>query len=178
LLKAIENPYPFQVLVTDFTWLYFQEGKERLAMVAYVDYGSKILLGYALGKAQDSPLVLKAWDKTKKGLAKRGIDPEKVIVHQDRGGPFVSFEYVGQLVVKDQVMLSYAAPGQPGENAAKESFIGHFKKENKSLFLEAKTEKELKGIVKDRIKYYNTKRRHENLGYLSPEDYLKSLEKR
>lgn len=80
LLKAIENPYPFQILVTDFIWLYFCQGEERLAVATYVDYGSKILVGYALGKAQNTQLALRASEETKNGLAKRGIDPKKVTV--------------------------------------------------------------------------------------------------
>jgi len=160
LLKAIkeQGAYPFQILVTDFTWLYYNQGKERLALIDYEDWASKIVLGYALGVSQDTQLALKAWNKTKKELKRRKVEVERVIVHQDQGRPFTSFEYVGQLTIKDQVMLSYAAKGKPGENAAKESFIGHLKTENKSLFLEARTAKELKVIVKDRIIYYNTKR--------------------
>ena len=35
------------------------------------------------------------------------------------------------MVVDDNVFLSYARKGTPGENAAKESFISHFKVENR-----------------------------------------------
>lgn len=176
LLKAIrkKGAYPFQILVTDFTWVYYRQGKERLALISYEDYASKIVLGYALGISQNTQLALEAWAKTKRNLRKRKVRIEKVIVHQDQGSPLTSFEYVGQLTIKDQAMLSYAAKGTPGENAAKESFIGHFKKENKSLFLDAKIARELKRLVKKQIIYYNSKRRHESLGYLSPEEYLKN----
>jgi putative transposase len=180
LLKAIKKQgvYPFQVLITDFTWVYYHPGEEKLALIGYEDYQSKIVLGYAIGVSQNTRLALKAWKKTKKELRKRKVKTEKVIIHQDQGSPFTSHEYINQLVIKDQAMLSYAAKGKPGDNAAKESFIGHLKTENKSLFLEAKTARELKAIVKNRIIYYNTKRRHESLGYLSPENYLKNQRSR
>jgi len=34
--------------------------------------------------------------------------------------------------------------------------------------LETRSFKELKGVVEDRINYYNQKRRHQSLGYLNP----------
>ena len=130
LLKAIKEKGadPFQILVTDFTWVYYHQGKERLALIGYEDYASKIVLDYAMGISQNTQLALKAWAKTKRQLRKRKIEVNKVIVHQDQGSPLISFRYVGQLTIKDRAMLSYAAKGTPGDNAAKKSFIGHFKK--------------------------------------------------
>lgn len=173
LLKAIENPSPFEVIVTDFTWLYYNEGDARAALIGYEDYGSKKVLGYGLGLTQDTELAITAWGKAKNCLSRYGVRIENIIVHQDQGSPFISYEYVNQITVKDKVVLSYSAKGTPGDNAAKESFIGHFKKENRDLFLSAKSFSELKKIVKNRIRYYNVKRRHQTLGYISPEEYLK-----
>ena len=95
-------------------------------------------------------------------------------MHQDQDSVFTGYEYVSQMVINDKVALSYAQKGNPGENAAKESFIGHFKVENRSLFLEAESLDELKKIVEDRIHYYNEKRRHQTLGYLTPKEYLEN----
>jgi len=83
---------------------------------------------------------------------------------------------------KKDYLFCLFSKGTPGENAAKESFISQFKMENKSLFLETRSFKELKGIVEDRINYYNEERRHQSLGYLTPREHLKKwqlgLEKR
>jgi len=75
--------------------------------------------------------------------------------------------------MRESFAHSYGRKSSPRENAAKESFIGHFKVENKSLFLEAKNFEELKGIVENRINYYNQKRRYQTLEYLTPKKYLK-----
>jgi len=102
---------------------------------------------------------------------------EGCIVHQDQDSVFTGYKYVRQMVIGDNVSLSYAKKDTPGENAAKESFIGHFKVENRDIFLEAKTFEELKRIVEGRINYYNQKRRHQTLGYLTPRAYLKKWQR-
>lgn len=173
LLKAIENPAPFEVIVTDFTWIYYNEGDNKAALIGYEDYCSKRMLGYSMGQTQETGLALEAWKKAKIRIRRYGGKIENSIVHQDQGSPFISYEYVKQMTIKDKVFLSYSAKGTPGDNASKESFFGHFKKENKGLFLSAGSFYELEKVVKSRMRYYNSRRRHQTLGYISPEEYLK-----
>lgn len=175
LLAAIPNPKPFEVMVTDFTNINYNQRKEKLAMIAYEGVGSKLVVGFATGNSQNTDLALRAWKKAKKELKRRGVNLKNVIVHQDQDPVFTGYRYAEQLVLKDKVILSFAAKGTPGENAAKESFIGHFKTENKSLFLEAKTKEEVERLIEKRVVYYNKKRRHQSLGYVSPEEFLNSL---
>jgi len=182
LVKGIQNPSPFEVIITDFTWIYYLQGKRRVALVAYEDYAGKMVYGYALGASPNTELALTGWREAKKTLEGLGVKVEGGIVHQDQDSVFTGYEYVRQMAVNDNAVLLYAKKGTPGENAAKESFISHFKMENKSLFLETRSFKELKGIVENRINYYNEERRHQSLGYLTPREHLKKwqfgLEKR
>ena len=60
-------------------------------------------------------------------------------------------------------------------NTEMESFNGHFKQEGNSLFLDAGDMEELKAVVSRQMKYYNTKRRHSSLGYVSPMAYIESM---
>jgi putative transposase len=173
LLKAIKDSVPFKVLITDFTWVYYRDGNEMSALITYEDYKSKYVLGYALGQSQNTRLAIEAWKKTKAKIKRLGIKIENIIVHQDQDPVFLSYDYVRQLVTNDKVILSFSAKGTPGDNAAKESFIGHFKKENRGLLLNAHDFLELKEVVRKGIKYYNFKRRHQSLGYLSPNVYLR-----
>lgn len=177
LSAAIPDPKPFEVIVTDFTDINYNQRKEKLSMIAYEDVRGKLVAGYATGEHQDTDLALKAWEAAKEELQKWGVDLSKVIVHQDQDPVFTGYRYAEQLVLKDKVALSFAAKGTPGENAAKESFIGHFKTENKSLFLEAGTKEETERLIKERVVYYNQKRRHQSLGYVSPEEYLNSFDR-
>ena len=55
-----------------------------------------------------------------------------------------------------------------------ESFWGHFKGENASLFFEAATLEELEWVIGRQMDYYNNERRHSSLGYRSPMEYLTS----
>jgi len=173
LIKEKKTVKPLEVLLTDFTWLYYCNGSRKAGFISYKDLAGKAIYGYGLGESQDTTLALYAWGNVKKRLKKLG---KELIVHQDQGSVFTAYEYIRQMVIKDGVRLSYSQKGTPGDNAAKESFIGHFKMENKSLFLSARTFKELKEVVKKRIQYYNKKRRHQSLGNLTPERYLKQWE--
>jgi transposase InsO family protein len=49
-----------------------------------------------------------------------------------------------------------------------ESFNGRFKTEGHSLFLEAQSLDELVAVADDRMRYYNTERRHSSIGYVPP----------
>ncbi len=56
-----------------------------------------------------------------------------------------------------------------------ESFNGHFKNESLSLFLGARTLDELVAVMDERMRYYNTERRHSSIGYLAPVVYIQRL---
>lgn len=59
---------PFEVLITDFTWVYYHSGKKKAALIGYEDLAGKVIYGHAVGKSQDTALALEAWKKTKKTL--------------------------------------------------------------------------------------------------------------
>ena len=56
-----------------------------------------------------------------------------------------------------------------------EFFNGHFKQEGNSLFLDAGDMEELKAVVSRQMEYYNTKRRHSSLDYVSPMTYIEHV---
>lgn len=56
-----------------------------------------------------------------------------------------------------------------------ELFNGHFKQEGNSLFLDADDMEELKAVVSKQMKYYNIRRRHSSLGYVSPMSYIEIM---
>ena len=53
-----------------------------------------------------------------------------------------------------------------------ESSNGRFKGENGSLFYDARNIWELRRIIDTQINYYNMRRRHSALGYLTPWTYI------
>ena len=78
------------------------------------------------------------------------------------------------MLLKDGVRVSYALEGAQ-DNPEMESFIGRFKEENLPLFLDAESLPRLTMVVDERMRYYNTERRHSALSYLSPLAYIQRV---
>ena len=94
-----------------------------------------------------------------------------MIVHHDRDPAFTSFAWTRQLLLKDDVRLSYALRGAK-DNPWMESFFSRFKTENASLFLDAETLEELRAVVGECIRYHNEERRHSSIGYVPPDQFI------
>lgn len=157
----------FEVAYTDFTELVYAGGRGKAYLMPIIDHASKLVLGWAVGQRPNAQLALEAWRKAKETFRTLGIDWTGLIVHHDQDAVYTGYAWTGQLLLQDQVRLSYALNGAK-DNPEMESFNGRFKTENQSLFLEAETLTQLRDIVADRIEYYNTDRRHSSLGYLAP----------
>jgi len=56
--------------------------------------------------------------------------------------------------------------------STRQSFNGHFKCPNRSLFCEAGSLEELRVIVEERVDYWNTRRRHTTLQNRIPIEYI------
>lgn len=97
-----------------------------------------------------------------------------MIIHHDQDAVFTSYDWTGQLLLKDSVQVSYALGGAK-DNPEMESFTGRFKEENHSLFLDAQSLAELAEVVDERMQYYNSQRRHSAIDYQSPLTYIKSV---
>ena len=95
-----------------------------------------------------------------------------MIMHHDRDSVYTGYEWTSQLLLKDKSRLSYALRGAK-DNPEMESFNGRFKGEGHSLFLEAQNLDELVAVVDERMRYYNTERRHSSVGYVPPLMYIK-----
>ena len=96
--------------------------------------------------------------------------PKGVIVHSDRGSQYCSAAY-RQLLKEHELICSMSKRGDCYDNAAMESWNHSFKVE--AIHGERfKTRAEAINHVFDYIEvYYNRKRLHSKLGYLSPEAY-------
>ncbi|MBD3183008.1 transposase, partial [Candidatus Poribacteria bacterium] len=97
-----------------------------------------------------------------------------MIMHHDQDSVYTGHMWTRQLLLRDKVRLSYALDGAK-DNTEMESFNGHFKQEGNSLFLDADDIEELKAVVSRQMKYYNTRRRHSSLVYVSPMAYIESM---
>ncbi|CAN5809684.1 hypothetical protein BH20GEM1_BH20GEM1_14290 [soil metagenome] len=174
LVAGLDGIRPFEVLYTDFTELVYAGGRKRVQLMVLLDHASKLVPGWAVAETATTRLALAAWTRAKAGLTHRGRSWRGIIVHQDQDPVYTSYAWVRQLLVVDQVRVSYALQGAR-DNPEMESFHGRFKVENRSLFLDAETREELILVVRDRLRYYNRVRRHSSLGMISPLEFIASL---
>jgi len=161
-----------QVFYTDFTEIRFARGKAFLIVI--IDHASKVVLGWGVGREKTTTLALQAWSRAMRTLKRLGLRAEGRIIHHDQDSIFTSYDWLGQVLRKDGAKVSYALRG-PSENPEMESFNGHFKGENASLFAGAQDLGELSKIIQQRLKYYNCERRHSSLGNLAPLTLVKEL---
>lgn len=161
LMQNFKAAKPNEKWVTDITYIWTDEGWLYLATV--MDLYSRMLIGWSISERMTAGLVI---DALKMALWRRKM-PKGVIVHSDRGSQYCSAAY-RQLLKDNDLICSMSKRGDCYDNAAMESWNHSFKVEavHGEKF---KTRAEAKNHMFDYIEvYYNRKRLHSRLGYLSP----------
>lgn len=159
----VEKPSaPNQVWVTDLTYL--QTGEGWLFLAVILDAWSRRVVGWACAPTMAASLVLAALTsaiKTRK--PNRGL-----VHHSDRGSQYVDNEYVAALAAAGLARRMSRA-GNCYDNAAMESFWSNFKTETEMDVKPPATRELARLAIFDHIEtFYNPKRRHSSLDYLSP----------
>jgi putative transposase len=157
-----------QVWVTDIT--YVQLPNQRWAYVAAVmDLFSRLIVGWAIDTTMETGLVTRALTMA---LARRR-PPPGLIVHSDRGVQYASAAF-RDLLSKHGLIASMSRRANCYDNAAMESFWSTFKMER--LYRRPPADRhELHRAAFEYIEaFYNTRRQHSSLGYLSPLDFESS----
>jgi transposase InsO family protein len=155
---------PDQKWVSDITYIWTDEGWLYLAVV--LGLYSRRVIGWAISERMTATLVC---DALVMALWNRKM-PKGVVVHSGRGSQYCSAAYQ-KLFHKHQLVCSMSKKGDCYDNAAMESWNHSFKVEavHGERF---KTRSEAKHQVFEYIEvYYNRKRLHSKLGYLSPEAF-------
>jgi putative transposase len=157
---------PDEVWVTDISYVSTLQGWLYLAVV--IDLFSRRVVGWKACSHQRSELVI---DALKAALARRP-KAKNVILHSDRGTQYRSKAYA-EFVTALGFKQSMGAARTCYDNAACETFFGTYK--NEDLYRRAKgSMEETKFAIFSYIEgFYNTKRLHSKLGYLSPIEYEK-----
>ncbi len=159
-----------RVWAGDITYIKTSLGWVYLAVV--MDLFNREVIGYDIGKKIDTQLVKNALGNA---IGKRGIT-EGLIFHSDRGCQYSSNGY--QDMLKEKCMKgSMSRPGCPYDNSCVESFFASLKKE-KIYRKKYDTIEEVKRDVFWYIEiFYNRKRRHSTLEYMTPVEYLRKYDK-
>jgi putative transposase len=167
----------FEVFYTDFTEIVYDQGRKKAQLMSILEHQAKVAVGWAVGQTANTAVALAAWEKTIQTTNQINISLAGTIVHHDRGSVYTGYEWLGQLLLKDDCLVSYALRGAK-DNPEMESFNGRFKDENQDLFWECRTLAELLRVVDEQMEYYNTTRRHTSLGNKAPFTYLQEKRNR
>lgn len=155
---------PNRLWVADLTEIATWEGKLYLAVV--VDCYSRRCVGWAMAEHMRAELVVEALEMA---IWQRRPDAG-VVHHSDRGGQYVSLIF-GQTARDAGIAVSMGAKGCALDNAVCEAFFATLKKEL-TRRRSWPTRRDLQTAVFAWIEgWYNRRRLHSTLGYLSPADY-------
>ena len=155
---------PNQIWVMDIT--YIQTGEGWLYLAAVLDRYSRKIVGWAMSHRIDTALVLQA-------LAMARLHrqpPAKLLCHSDRGVQYAAADYRHALA-RAGFIASMSRKGNCYDNATMESFWSTLKWElvYRRQFA---THQAARAAIFDYIEcFYNPKRLHSALNFLSPVDF-------
>ncbi len=176
-----ERPVAENVLGRDFAaglpdrkWAaditYVPTGGGWLYLAAVIDLCSRKVVGWSMADHMRTDLVA---DALKMAVARRRPG-EGLLHHSDRGSQYASDGY-RHLLQSHGIACSMSGRGDCWDNAAMESFFATLKTElvNQEDYA---TREEARASVFEYIEvFYNRKRLHSSLGYLSPEQFEAGL---
>jgi putative transposase len=162
LARDFEATGPNQRWVADITYLRTPDG--WLYLAAILDLYSRFIVGWAVSTEIDRNLVLRALQMA---LQRRSPD-EGLLHHSDRGSQYASDDYRKALENRG-IICSMSRKGDCWDNATMESWFARLKTElGEDFESEAAALRELFGYIEV---FYNQKRLHSSLGYMSPAEY-------
>lgn len=155
--------------VTDITYIETDEG--WLYLAAVMDLCSRKIVGWSMSARIDAKLVESAIE-----MAIMQRQPQAgLICHSDRGVQYAS-EQVRQLMSDNGITQSMSRRGNCWDNAPMESFFSSLKREwldGKKLPDHDQARKEVFSYIE---MFYNKRRLHASLGYVSPAAYEENLQ--
>jgi putative transposase len=161
---------PNQLWVADLTYVPTWTGFLYLAVV--IDVWSRRVVGWSMGERMTTDLVLSALN-----MALTQRKPQDVIHHSDQGSQYTSLAF-GERCRQMGVRPSMGTVGDAYDNAMAESFFASLEAEliERHSF-ESKAQARM-AVFTWIEGWYNPRRRHSGLGYLSPLNFERSQQAR
>lgn len=157
---------PGQKWVSDITYVRTQQGWLYLTVI--MDLFDRKIIGWSMSKTLEAyPTVIAA---LRMALGIRSINPNELIFHSDRGVQYACEEF-RRLLQKNQIIQSMSRKGNCWDNAVAESFFKIIKSEL-IYQLPIQTIGQAQIEIFEFIEiWYNKKRKHSHLNYLTPEQF-------
>ena len=155
--------------VSDITYLAY--GNHWAYLCAVRDAHTRRVLGRTVDSTMRADLVETA---LRQAVALRADLPSKVIFHADRGSQYTSAQIAG-LAKELPILRSMGRTGVCWDNAQAESFWSTFKHEYYYRHVFTTLDQLRRETYVWIDSWYNAKRRHSALGYLSPLEYEQRL---
>ncbi|WP_286162594.1 IS3 family transposase [Bacillus sp. AFS029533] len=163
LNQNFKTSAPGQVWVSDITYIWTREGWLYLASV--MDLYSRKIIGFSTSSRMTTALPLMALKRAMKSQPpKQGL-----IHHSDQGSQYRSEEYI-QCLEKANIRISMSRKGNCYDNACIEAFHSILKRE--LIYRETYETRETAEarIFEYIVCFYNAKRIHSAIGYLTPNE--------
>ncbi len=160
---------PNEQWASDISYIPTEEGFVYLA--TFVDLCTRKVVGFSIADHMRTELIVDALDMA---LGRQNLASAPLVAHSDRGSQYASDQY--RLKLKSLgIQISMSRKGNCWDNAFAESFFATLKKEvvyrTKFRFKE-----EAKQAIFEYIEvWYNRKRLHSSIGYMTPIQFEESL---
>ncbi len=168
LQQQFQAAAPNRVWTADITYIPTQGGWLYLAVI--IDLFSRKVVGWSIAEHLRAELTCQALTMA---LATRKPRPG-LLHHSDRGVQYACREYQA-LLQAAAAIASMSRQGNCYDNAVTESFFGTLKQELIYWHNFATRQQAMLAIFEYLEVFYNRKRRHSSLGYLSPESFEAGL---
>ena len=166
--RQFEPAAPNEAWAADITYVWTREGWLYLAVV--MDLFSRRVVGLSMQRVMGRQLVIGA---LKMALGRRRPGPG-LLHHSDRGSQYASGDFQA-LLRGTGIVCSMSRKGNCWDNAPLESFFATLKNElvhHRRYQTRAEARSEIFEYIET---WYNSKRLHSSLGYLSPAEYEQLL---
>jgi transposase InsO family protein len=155
---------PNEKWVSDITYVRTDEGWLYLAVV--IDLFSRKVVGWAMAEHMRVELVLEAFNMAITHRRPTG----ELLFHSDRGSQYAATAFRERLAFL-RVAQSMSRRGNCWDNAPAESFFGRLKAEWVGRYHYRSRDEAKRSLCFYIEMFYNSKRRHATIGYLSPNQF-------
>ncbi len=159
--RQFEAAAPNRKWVADFTYIWTAEGWLYVAVV--IDLYSRRVIGWSMSAGMAAELATNA---LMMAVWRRGR-PRELLHHSDRGSQYTS-EQCQRLMAEHGIVCSLSRSGNVWDNAAMESFFSTLKTERTAAKVYRSRDAAGADVFDYIERFYNPRRRHSTLGYISP----------